>query len=360
MTRILYIKHADSTFVLNDQYVLESEYTLIPYVFFRGRKGLSFLVDLIRLKLFLLSHLNGDTIFVTWFGDYHSALMAVIGKIFRKKVIIFVGGQEAVSYPELGKGVYRSKIRGFCVRYALKNASLILPNHASLLYHENYYYMREGKKDGIRHYVKKFKTPVSIIPNGTDTAKFRRDPSIMKEKNRILTVGTMNSQGDFVNKGFDLFIEMARRNPDLNFTLIGIKKPFLPLVEEQYRLFEIKNLEIILSYCPDERLILEYNRAAVFVQASITEGMPNTLNEAMLCECIPVGSNVNGIPDAMGDTGVMVMQRDVVELEKAVREALKMTDGSDARSHALRHFTKEIRGKKILEVFSTFDPKSRP
>jgi len=71
----------------------------------------------------------------------------------------------------------------------------------------------------------------------------------------------------------------------------------------------------------------KYNQAKVFVQASITEGMPNTLSEAMLLECIPVGSNINGIPDAIGETGIIIKHRKVEELEIGINKALKMNTG---------------------------------
>lgn len=351
MKQILYIKHADSSFVLSDQRILEKQYRVIPFLINQNRKGFYFLKRMAALTLFILSHVRGTHAMVTWFGDYHSALMAFLGKFLRIRVIIFAGGQEAVCYPELGKGVYNKKLRGCMVRYALKNAALIIPNHKSLMFHENFYYSDSGKKDGIKFYIPDLKTPVAIVPNGIDTAKFYRDPTITKIPDRVLTVGTMNSVSDFINKGFDLFIQMARRNSDLSFTLIGIKKQFLPWVEEHYHVSEISNLELIFSYVPDEVLLLNYNKAKVFVQASITEGMPNTLNEAMLCECIPVGSNVNGIPDAIGDTGVIVKRRNLDELERAVQTALKMNMGYEVRKQVLHNFTLAIREEKLLEIF---------
>lgn len=351
MKKMLYIKHANSSFILSDQRILEQQYQLLPFLINQKKSGLYYAGRMISLILFILRHGPGSAAMVTWFGDYHAAVMVFFGRLFRSKVIIFAGGQEAICYPELRKGVYNKKWRGRFVKYALRHATMIIPNHASLLYHENFYYSADGKKDGIRHYIPGIQTPVTIIPNGIDTGKYYRDESIPKEPARVLTVGTMSSATDFINKGFDLFVEMARRNSDLNFTLIGIKKQFMPWIEQNYQISSIANLHLIFSYCPDDKLFLEYNRARVFVQASITEGMPNTLNEAMLCACIPVGSNVNGIPDAMGDTGVIVLKRDVSELELAVRKALTLHTGEAARMRILSNFTMKLRGERVLNVF---------
>jgi glycosyltransferase involved in cell wall biosynthesis len=352
MKKILYIKHADSSFILSDQRILEKRFRVVPFLINQKKSGIYFARRMINLVFFLLFNAGGSAAMVTWFGDYHAAIMVFIGKLLKKKVFIFAGGQEAVCYPELGKGVYQKKWRGRFVKYALRNAFMIIPNHQSLLFHENFYYTPEGKKDGIQFYVPGISTPMTIIPNGIDTSKYFRKQDIKKVPTQVLTVGTMSGNSDFLNKGFDLFTEMARRNPDLNFTLIGIKKKFLPWIEANYHIGSVPNLQVIFSFCPDDVLFEEYNRAKVFVQASITEGMPNTLNEAMLCECIPVGSNVNGIPDAIGDTGQIVMQRDVSLLEAAVRRALQMETGAQARARVLEHFTFGLRESRVLNLFT--------
>jgi glycosyltransferase involved in cell wall biosynthesis len=349
MKKILYIKHFDSTFILNDQKILETLYNVKPYLIYPKSTGLHFIWGILDLVRFILWNVWGAAAMMTWFGDYHAAVIVFFGKLLNKKVVIFAGGQEAICYPELKKGVYYKKYRGMIVKYALRNADLIIPNHKSLIYHENYYYDPEGKKDGIKYYIPDIKTRIEVIPNGFDTSKFFRDVSIPRNPRLIMTVGNMHSIYDFLNKGFDLFVKIAERNPDLEFVLIGINRKFFPWVEEKYHISRIQNLQLI-CFSPYEVLFEYYNKAKVFVQASITEGMPNTLSEAMLCECIPVGSNVNGIPDAIGDTGVIVQMRDAEELEKAIRKALNLNSGYNARLFVMKNFTFEVREKKLIQI----------
>ena len=350
MKRILYIKPVDRAFILFDQRLLEKHFNVKHFLLNRDRGGFYFLYKIIRLFFFLLFNARGSMAMVTWFGDYHAAIMTFIGNLFNIKVVIFVGGQETICYPELKKGVFRTRFRAGVVRYALKNASLIIPNHQSLIYHENYYYNNKGKKDGIKYYIPDIKTRIEIIPNGINTEKFFRDSTIPKDDHMVLTVGTMTSIYDFMNKGFDLFFEIAARNKDLNFILIGIKAQFMDWVEMNYHPSKIENLLLVPSFCPFSVLFEYYNKAKVFVQASITEGMPNTINEAMLCECIPVGSNVNGIPDAMGGNGVILNSRLATELEKAVRKALTMNSGYSARQHVLENYTYKLREERLITL----------
>lgn len=353
-TCIIYIKPANSSFIRGDQQILEKEFNVKPFLMKQNTNKLTFGIKIVELFFYLLLQaFRKNVIFVAWFADYHSAIMALVAKFTGKKCVVFIGGQEAISYPELNKGVYRKKFRGQCVKYALRNSSLIIANHKSLISHENYYYNAENPHiDGIKHYISDLKTPTEIIYNGIDPTKFKRNDAIEKQENMVLTVGTMTQIGDFYNKGFDLFIETAARNEELEFVLIGLKKDLLTWVEDQYNVSKLTNLQIIPSFCPQDVLNEKYNKAKVFVQASITEGMPNTLSEAMLLECIPVGSNVNGIPDAIGDTGVVIKHRKVEELEAGIIDALKMNTGKAARQRVFDQFSISLREEKILDVLN--------
>jgi glycosyltransferase involved in cell wall biosynthesis len=350
MKTILYVKPADSSFILNDQKILEKSFRVRTYLMDQRRGRLHFLLGLFRLSLFIARNSAGSGTIITWFADYHAAVAVFLGKILGLKTIIIAGGQEAICYPELRKGVYYKRFRGACVKFALRNASLIIPNHESLVLHRNFYYDPGGKPDGIRYYIPDLGTKIEMVPNGIDTDKFYHDRSIEKIPGLVLTVGTINKPPDFINKGFDLFVELARRNPALSFAMIGVKKHAAQWLEDNYHTGSIPNFDVVYSFCPDEVLFRYYNRAKVFVQASITEGMPNTLSEAMLCECIPVGSDINGIPDAIGGCGVIVKKRDVAELESAVLKALQMSTGADARQHVLDNFSLELRESRLTKV----------
>ncbi|MGF3555342.1 MAG: glycosyltransferase family 4 protein, partial [Thermoplasmatota archaeon] len=73
------------------------------------------------------------------------------------------------------------------------------------------------------------------------------------------------------------------------------------------------------NFVSDKELLEWYQRAKIYCQLSRYEGLPNTLCEAMLCECVPVGTKYCGIPTAIGNTGFYVPYGD----EKATAEAIK-------------------------------------
>ena len=348
---IIFIKPTNSSFIATDQRILEKYYHVIPYLLNQNKGKAKYFRNLFLLALFLLKNAGKSKAFVCWFGDYHAAVMVFMTKLTGKASVILAGGQEAICYKELGKGVYLKRFRGFLVKYALRNCSLILPNHQSLIYHENSFYNpKNPHQDGIRHYVKGIKGEIIVVPNGIDTTRIDRNSEIQKDPNLVLTVGTMNKLSDFYNKGFDLFIELAKRCKSQKFVAIGVKRDYLDWIEEHYNISGIENLIVIPSFCSDEVLLEYFNRANVYLQVSITEGMPVSLGEAMLCECIPIGSNVNGIPDAIGNTGVVVYKRDLDELESALKKALTMNTGPHARLHTLENFSISKREQKLHKV----------
>jgi glycosyltransferase involved in cell wall biosynthesis len=81
--------------------------------------------------------------------------------------------------------------------------------------------------------------------------------------------------------------------------------------------------------------------------------MPNALCEAMLCECVPVGSTVNGIPEIIGETGVLVHKQDLEVMERALRKAVDMATGPAARSRILQNLPPEKRREMLIRVFRT-------
>jgi len=72
-----------------------------------------------------------------------------------------------------------------------------------------------------------------------------------------------------------------------------------------------------------------------------------------LCGCIPIGSDVFGIPDLIGDTGLILKHRDIQELI-ALFSGLDGLDkkglSENARKRVSEKFNLEMREEKMLQV----------
>jgi glycosyltransferase involved in cell wall biosynthesis len=89
-----------------------------------------------------------------------------------------------------------------------------------------------------------------------------------------------------------------------------------------------------------EGLKKEYSRHQFYFQGSQVEGLPNVLCEAMLCECIPLGNSVFGIPDAIGATGHIFegakALASVIEFVEGIKNTTEL--GEKARERIKNHY----------------------
>ena len=109
------------------------------------------------------------------------------------------------------------------------------------------------------------------------------------------------------------------------------------------------NVEL-LSYRSRGDLLPLYQRAKVYCQPSLSEGLPNSLCEAMLCGCSPVGTAVGGIPAAIGETGRVVPYGDVRQMQQAIGAALQASPQpvESARARIIRKYPLAAREASLL------------
>lgn len=330
-----------------DKKILSSEYRLHTVHLRQERGRLRYLLGILVSLLTILRSADCKQVLI-WFADYHAAPSVLLAKLLGKRSLIFIGGYDAVKYPELGMGVYCSFWRGLCARVALRNCDHIISNHPALLSSLNRYYKPQGHPDGIYKLVPGLKTSSSVIYNAVDES---RNIDLTKPRKRqILTVGSTPRFNDFYNKGFDLLLEIAKRRPDLSFVCVGIAESWLPDLDKLFGLSALSNVSIIPSL-PHSELLSLMQCSLVYAQPSISEGMPNALMEAMLMGCIPVGSDVAGIPTVIGEAGFLVQNRDSHALESALDEALTCSRDIHAISAGIvSRFNMDRRRQQLLHL----------
>jgi len=290
----------------------------------------------------------GFKLVVVWFADYHAAPVVLLSRLLGKKTVVFIGGYDAVKYPRLGMGVYCSPLRGFCARLALKNCSLVIANHAALLSSQNTYYDPQGHPEGVYQLIRGLGTPSKVVHNACPIEP--EAEVAISRKRQILTVGSTPRLNDFYNKGFDLLLEVAKRRPDLNFVFVGISLRWLPELLRKHQLEALPNLTIH-TWLHQPKMLELMRQSSVYAQPSISEGMPNALMEAMALGCVPVGSNVAGIPLIIGEHGFVIDRRDPASLEAALDKALAAQPDRQAISDHIRlHFNRDRRAQRLLEA----------
>ena len=345
--QIIFIYPNFSAFVEKDYISLNKKAKVIKYAYHPEKSFINFFYELIKQKLFLIKNIRKTDIIYCWFVDYHTVLPVLFGKIFNKTTVLIVGGNDAVSVPELRYGIFLKKgFRFLCAEISYKFSNLILPVHKSLIKGINYYADKNGLKTGVLNYVKGVRGIISELPTGYNKNKWTVKSNIKKELS-VLTVASVNNLRTYKLKGFDLFIDVAKKMKDTKFIIIGISSEIQELIKK-----EIPENLIIHEYIENHLLPDYMAKSKVYCQFSLSEGFPNVLCEAMLCECIPVGSDVNGIPDGIGDCGFVLKERNTDKAVELVQKALAADNelGKKARRHIIDNYSHEKRENSLYKL----------
>jgi glycosyltransferase involved in cell wall biosynthesis len=250
---------------------------------------------------------------------------------FGKKSILILGGVDVAKEKDFHYGIWNSWWKSPIIRYGITHASIVLAVDPFL------------KHEAVRlaHYPG---DNIIIVPTGYDPEFWK--PSGKKDE-LVLTVASCPDLVRAKLKGIDNLISIARKMPDVHFKIIGIN----PHVAST---FDVPPNVECRSFSSREEVLHSYQQAKVYCQLSYREGLPNALCEAMLCECIPIGTRVGGIPTAIGDAGFLVDYNDEKQTIAAIRAGLTMSpdDGMRARLRIAAQFTLSQREETLKETIA--------
>lgn len=338
--KLLYFHAGKSSFVIKDIEILQEKYNVVDFFFDTSNKK-QYLFLLIKQKLFLLRHVFGAKLIICQFAGHHSFLPILFSKIFFKKSIIVAGGTDCVSFPSIGYGNFNNKLLARTTTFSFKSCNLILPVHQTLVEYDYKYQSNDFKKQGYQFFIPNIKTPYQVIHNGYDSQKWFCNSE--KEKNSFVTIGAgLDSRFGFNLKGIDLIFDIASKFPQCMFFIVGglgINKPTPTNIK-------------LLDKIPNGELRQFINNKQFYMQLSMSEGFPNALSEGMLCECVPIVSNVGGMPDIIQGCGFVLQTKNTLQLTDLISKAINNTDltilGKKARERIKNNYTFEKRKKLLL------------
>jgi glycosyltransferase involved in cell wall biosynthesis len=307
---ILYISPVPTAFIQRDIEMLRDDFHIIHLHFTSNPYLLPFFFVFQLFQLLILLPLTKK--YLCFFAGYHTILPVFLGKLFGKKVIIESGGTDAMHLPKIDYGNYRKKWLKKATIYSFKNCSLILPVAHSLVKSTYTYDPDSPQNQGLLHLIPDLKTKIQVVYNGFDE-QFWKDDRRAKEPFSFVTVATgISKKNRALVKGIDLVLEMARAFPSYSFIIIG----------DKHFQTNLQNIKLLPSL--SQKKIREvYRNSQFYLQLSYSEGFPNALAEAMLCGCIPIGSDVGEIATIIGETGFILPQKDVNLLHGLISDVEK-------------------------------------
>lgn len=343
--KIIYTSPGLSTFIQKDIDIISAEFEVLPFHFNPKKKIFTPFVFILQ-TIFLLKEINHCKVLVCRFAGYHSFLPALFAKLFNKKSITILGGTDCHKFPSYNYGSFNKPLMSVFLKLTYSLSDVLAPVHESLICSEYSYDSSGFPKQGFKYFYPKTKSKIITIYNGYHTNKFL-NKNLNRIKNSFITVASGIDGNNFYIKGIDLIINIANYFPECNFCIVGVKN------KNDVRLQNIPSNIQIIGYKNNDELIDLYNQYEFYLQLSIAEGFPNALCEAMLCGCIPIGSNVFGIPFIIDECGFILKKKDINELKELIRVALNCNKpelSKKARKRIEENFSIEKRAEKLMQL----------
>lgn len=265
-----------------------------------------------------------------WFANRDTFFAIVVSKLFKKKSIVAVGGEDVTAIPEIGYGEALYKSGHFFQMFVLNGAAIVLPDS------------RDAEKGALELLGDTAK--LTLIYLGIDTEKFH--PSGTKV-DKVITVGVV-SRSNLKRKGLETFVKSAAYLPDVEFLLIG---DFLDDSINYLRSIASRNVEFT-GFVTESELVKYYQTAKVYVQVSAHEAFGASLAEAMASGCAPVVTDRGAIPEVVGNTGIYVPYGDSAATAAGILEALKSDKGRLARQRIKNCFSSHKREVALCKTIN--------
>ncbi len=341
--KILYFYVKKSTFIGRDIDMLSERYEVVEHQFDVGRKYV-LPVAFAKQKLFLFRHQKSASATVTHIAGYVSFLPTLWTKLFKLPSLVIIAGTDGAKFPAIRYGNFNRKLMGWFTRMSYRMASHLAPVDASLIDVEYTYDEAGAPRQGYRNFCPEVTTPCTVVTYGYDADMWPMKQVDCPPNSFITVIAGIDSEAIFLRKGVDLILEAARLVPEATFTLVGANpdNPWLQNVSPNIHLHPVTDREGLVDLL---------NRHRFYLQLSLMEGFPNALCEAMLCGCIPIGSNVAAIPFIIGDTGYILERKDPKKLAELMRFA--MEDGTLSRADTRRNIAQRFPSSSRLDALTS-------
>jgi glycosyltransferase involved in cell wall biosynthesis len=294
--------------------------------------------------------------------------VAIIAQLHGKKTYVFAGGfayliQKAQSVGYGGRNVLIKYIIG-TITYLIEALVMLLAN----------YIIVESKS--IRNYIPLYCALQRTLPNKVidygalfiDTQYFKPYIPIDKKEEVVGYIGSLEHHRAVLELILTFKI-IARLRTKTRFLIIGSG----PLFDDINKMIEkdqvLKNRVTLLRYVPHKDIPYYMNQIKVFVFLTRSEGLPNTILEALASGCIVLSTGIGGIPDIIknGETGFLLqgelepknIAKHIVSILDMPREKLIVIykKGRTCINHYFSINSALRRWKRILEISTQSDLK---
>jgi glycosyltransferase involved in cell wall biosynthesis len=263
------------------------------------------------------------------------------------KVVVVHGSILGVIEVE-GSPIYRPlmKIRGMFEKKECESSDVVVS-------------VSQYVKNEIMDYYNIKEEKIQVVPNGVDISRFRKNhdaAKLLKEKfeceNLLFSLGRLSKV-----KGFEyLFNAMPLILKEFPSTklVIGGDGPLKSKLIQIAKANNFTNNVIFYKNLTEEEVINFNSACDVFVHPAIYDPMPLVVLEAMACEAPIIATKAGGVPEEVGDAGIVIPPKDSEILADAIMkfladENLRINYGRKARKRIKKKFTWEKISEEYLK-----------
>ena len=191
---------------------------------------------------------------------------------------------------------------------------------------------------------------IKTIPNGVEVG-FLGSKDLEREEIIITMLGTISK-----HKGQHLAVDVIKRlqekTPNIILNIIGEGS----MQDDLIALIESNNLSNNINLLGRREDAFELmNQSDIFLHLSLSEGMPLSVIEAMMCSLPVVAFNVSGVRDVVKNNGFLSDYGDTEDIAANIYELIKDRDlrkdmSKLSKDIALRNFDK----KKMLSTYEVY------
>jgi len=284
----------------------------------------------------------------------------MVAQLHGKKTYVFAGGfayltQKAQSMNYKGKDI---------LKFISANITYLIEALATLLIN---YIIIESKS--IRNYIPLYRILQRILRNKVidygalfiDTQYFMPNIPIDKREEIVGYIGSLEHHRAVIELVLAFKI-VARLRTKTRFLIIGSGTLFDKIKEIIEKDQILKNRTTLLKYVPYKDIPYYMNQIKIFVFLTRSEGLPNTILEALASGCIVLTTNAGGIPDIIKNCRTGFLLQDELEPKNIAKHIIAILNMQKEKllevhkatyKHIHSHFNLDAtlyRWRKILEI----------
>ncbi len=211
-------------------------------------------------------------------------------------------------------------------------------------------------EDLLKYYLKKGveKSKLKLLYNGVDVKRYV--PRKKSPGTRLLFVGNLISRKGVIYL-VRAFKEIKKQIPDAELQIVGKRNEKSEYVQQVKK--ESFDGVRFLDAQNEGELIRYFQEATVLVHPAVYEAFGMTLVESMACGTPVIATKVGGIPEVIGDSGILIKPKNPTDIADKVISLLENRKKYESlkkrgRERAVKYFSWENVSDRLSSLYEKF------